>query len=99
MTRDNYIASAKTFNCTHGRRGIFLLRLEQDTETALWSWHMVFAGHPDVCPEHLQEVLSSPQGFVDANICRIDAEQQAMALSAAHEQWYSKNRSLLRSAV
>lgn len=85
MPNDNLIPAAQTFNCTHGRRGIFLLRLEQGAETKLWRWHMVFAGHPSVCPEHLQDVLSSPQGFVSANICRIDAEQQAMALSAAHE--------------
>lgn len=98
MSRENYIPAAQSFNCTHGRRGVFLLRLEPDTETKLWSWHMVFAGHPSACPEHLQEVISSPQGFVSANICRIDAEQQAYARSAAHEQWYFENRKLLRSA-
>jgi hypothetical protein len=95
---NNYIPAAQQFACTHGRRGIFLLRLERDPKDNLCYWHMVFAGHPSVCPEHLQEVISSPQGFVDANICRIDAEQQAYALSAAHETWYFKNRKLLRSA-
>jgi hypothetical protein len=95
---DSYISAAQSFDCTHGRRGIFLLRLERNPNTDRWSWHMVFAGHPSVCPEHLQEVISSPQGFVDANICRIDAEQQAYALSAAHEAWYFKNRKLLRTA-
>lgn len=92
----NLIPAAKSFNCTHGRVGVFLLRLERTP--SLWHWHMVFAGHPDVCPEHLQEVLSSPQGFVTAEICRVAAEQQAYALSAAHDQWYYQNRKLLRSA-
>ena len=96
---DNYIPAAKSFRCTHGRRGIFLLRLEQNSETELWSWHMVFAGHPTVCPPHLQDAFSSPQEYVSAQICAIAAEQQAYALSAVYEDWYLKNRSLLRSAA
>jgi hypothetical protein len=96
---NNYIPAAQTFNCTHGRRGIFLLRLEQNPETELWSWHMVFAGHPDACPPNLREVLSSPKEYTSGNICRVAAEQQAYALSAVHEDWWLKNRSLLRSAV
>ena len=98
MTNNNYIPAAIAFRCTHGRRGIFFLRLEKNSETQLWSWQMVFAGHPSVCPPHLQDVLSSAQEYVSAQICAIAAEQQAYALSATYEEWYSKNR-LLRSAA
>ena len=94
---DNLIPAAQDFNCTHGRCGVFLLRLEKNIEDSLWYWHMVFAGRPSICPEHLQEVFSSPQGFVDGKICRVAAEQQAYALTAAHEQWYYANRPLIRS--
>lgn len=98
MTNNNLIPAAQTFKCTHGRRGVFLLRLEQDKATNLWFWHMVFAGHPDICPDHLKSVISSTEGFITPNICRVAAEQQAYALTAAHEQWYCQNRKLLRSA-
>lgn len=71
----NLIPSAQTFNCTHGRVGDFFLSLIQNPKTQRWSWQIVFAGNPRVCPPELNKIIASERDHVWANQCLGEATQ------------------------
>lgn len=78
---NNYTPAAQTFNCTHGRINDFLLRLEKNPESDRWTWHMVYAGNPAVCPDSLKEVITSQLDYPNAVLCRNAAVEESRRLS------------------
>lgn len=89
---NNYIPAAQTFNCTHGRINDFFLRLEKNLESDQWTWHMVYAGSSNVCPDSLKEVITSQLDYPNAALCKNAAVEESQRLSDLAFNEYLKNK-------